>query len=190
MRLQFTQFGFDLKAFSSLRYVGIQTATNEQTNYEQLISAIKFDLENTTVHSPRQPSIIFKALQVLNLKFSGEIVENAVNSFPEEYFTCPIRCTSCNERCQRTMGHDAEDHMNTMACQYQDQYKNIINLCRSCHDNGRDTVVNYTESWGYTIITCSYCGEIYRDWKYWSKSATNDVVRYVVILPSIYIEII
>lgn len=177
LRQQFTQFDFDIKAFSSLRYVGIQTANNELTNYEQLITTIKLDLENTAVPSPRQPSIIFKAIQALHLKFSGEIVENSVNSFPEECFTCPVRCISCKERCQRSMGHDGEEHMNSTTCKYQDQYKNTINLCKSCHDSGRDVIVNYTESWGYSIITCSQCGEIFRDWKYWSKNNSNEVVR-------------
>lgn len=177
LREQFTQLGFDIKAFSSLRYVGIQTANNQPTNYEKLITALKFDLDNTTVRSPRQPSIIFKAMKALNQKFSGEIVESNVNPFPEQYFTCPMHCTSCNKRCQQSMGHDGEDHINTMPCQYQDQYKNIINLCKSCYENGREIIVNFTESWGYTIINCSYCGEIYRDWKYWSKNTTSDVVR-------------
>lgn len=182
LREQFTQLGFDIKAFSSLRYVGIQTASNQPTNYEKLITALKLDLDNTTVRSPRQPSIIFKAMKALNQKFSGEIVESNVNPFPEQYFTCPMHCTSCNKRCQRSMGHDGEDHINNMPCQYQDQYKNIINLCKSCYENGREIVVNYTESWGYTIITCSYCGEIYRDWKYWSKNTASDAVRYDIFL--------
>lgn len=178
LRKQFTELGFDIQAFSSLRYVGIQTTSNQQTNYEKLVTALKLDLDNTTVRSPRQPSVIFKVMRALNQKFSGEIVEDNINPFPEQYFTCVTHCTSCNKRCQRSMGHDEGDHYNSMPCQYQDQYKNVISLCKSCYENGREVMVNYIDSWSYTIITCSYCGEIYRDWKYWSRNTTNDVVRY------------
>lgn len=53
----------DLEAFSSLRYIGVQTQ-HPPTNYNIIKNALRLEIENTTIRSPRQPDVIFKALDV------------------------------------------------------------------------------------------------------------------------------
>lgn len=55
----------DLEAFSSLRYVGIQTP-QPPTDYAAIRNALLLEIENTAVRSPRQPDVIFKAIDVIN----------------------------------------------------------------------------------------------------------------------------
>ena len=94
----------EIEAFSSIKYVGVQTL-NPPTDYEPLHSAIKNELDNTTVRSARKPHLVYNTLKILNDKFSGEI-ENVSNIlFPDQYFTCPVKCQSCGCRCQNSMGH-------------------------------------------------------------------------------------
>lgn len=94
----------EIEAFSSIKYVGVQTV-NPPTNYESLQSAIKSELNNTTVRSARKPSLVYSTLKILNDKFSGEI-ENVANIlFPDQYFTCSVKCLSCGCRCNNSMGH-------------------------------------------------------------------------------------
>ncbi|KAL9885890.1 zinc finger FYVE domain-containing protein 1-like isoform 1-T1 [Glossina fuscipes fuscipes] len=173
----FNRFNYDIKAFSSLRYVGIQTSITETTDYNKLIAALRMELENTTVRSPRQPSVIFKAIRALNKKFAGEIIEKSINPFPEQYFTCPIYCDSCNRRCQRSMGHDGDNHLNSQPCQHQHQFENKVEICKSCYNNGREVVVIRKETWTYSIIDCPHCGEIARNWKYWGSTTDSSAVR-------------
>lgn len=173
----FNRFNYDIKAFSSLRYVGIQTSITETTDYNKLIAALRMELENTTVRSPRQPSVIFKAIRALNKKFAGEIIEKSINPFPEQYFTCPIYCDSCNRRCQRSMGHDGDNHLNSQPCQHQHQFENKVDICKSCYNNGREVVVIRKETWTYIIIDCPHCGEIARNWKYWGSATDSSAVR-------------
>lgn len=112
LRERFAQMNIDLEAFSSLRYIGIQTQ-HPPTDYNSIRNAVNSEIENTAVRSPRQPDVIFKAIdvsemesrlfcsaiepfsllfQALNLKFSGKITEKSFNPFPEQYFTCGISC--------------------------------------------------------------------------------------------------
>uniref|UniRef100_A0A1A9WCP7 FYVE-type domain-containing protein n=1 Tax=Glossina brevipalpis TaxID=37001 RepID=A0A1A9WCP7_9MUSC len=173
----FNRFNYDIKAFSSLRYVGIQTSIAETTDYNKLIAALRMELENTTVRSPRQPSVIFKAIRALNKKFAGEIIEKSINPFPEQYFTCPIYCASCNRRCQRSMGHDGDSHLNPQPCQHQHQFENKVEICKSCYNNGREVIVMRKETWTYIIIDCPHCGEVARNWKYWGSTTDTSAVR-------------
>lgn len=53
----------DLEAFSSLRYIGIQTQ-QPPTDYSYIKNALHLEIENTAVRSPRQPDVIFKAIDV------------------------------------------------------------------------------------------------------------------------------
>lgn len=140
LRESFSLLKLDINAFSSLRYVGIQTDNNRPTDYSKIICAIRMEIDNTSVRSPRSPEVVFKAMKALNLKFSGEIVEKAINPFPEQYFTCTVHCESCSRRCQRSMGHviDNENHMNTHPCNYQHQFENKVYLCKTCHINGKE----------------------------------------------------
>lgn len=63
MRERFGQMNIDLEAFSSLRYIGVQTA-HPPTDYNIIRKALHLEIENTTIRSPRQPDVIFKALDV------------------------------------------------------------------------------------------------------------------------------
>lgn len=53
----------DLEAFSSLRYIGVQTQ-HPPTDYNILKTALHLEIENTAVRSPRSPDVIFKAIDV------------------------------------------------------------------------------------------------------------------------------
>lgn len=124
------------------RYIGVQTS-KPPTAYTIIQRAILMEIENTTVRSPRQPAVIFQAIEALNLKFSGKINEKPINPFPEQYFTCGVHCASCDQRCDQSMGHSVEGkpHTNSRACRYQHQYENKVFLCRQCHRNGREVTV-------------------------------------------------
>ncbi|XP_075155045.1 zinc finger FYVE domain-containing protein 1-like isoform X2 [Haematobia irritans] len=177
LRDNFSRLNYDIDAFSSLRYVGIQTATNGTTDYNKLIAALRVDLDNTTVRSPRQPSVIYKAMRALNKKFSCEIVEKSINPFPEQYFTCPILCVSCNRRCQHSMGHEGQDHVNSNPCLLQHQYDNKVELCKSCYKNGREVIVTRTDGWTHSVINCPHCGEIAKAFKYWGTAQDCDAIQ-------------
>lgn len=198
LRERFAQMHLDLDAFSSIKYVGVQT-TNYRTDYMSLINAVRMELENTTVRSPRKLEVIYQALKALNLKFSGEIRDKPLNVFPEQYFTCGVTCESCNERCEKSMGHVAngEPHRNAKRCRYQHQYENKVLMCKACYTNGREVIVveqavQSAEStwvglakyaWSGSVIECPNCGEIYRARQYWygNKSPEDAAVRSEVI---------
>lgn len=63
LRNRFAEMKLEMEAFSSLRYIGVQTKSLE-TNFSELKQAVKRELENTTVRSPRQPAIVFQTLKV------------------------------------------------------------------------------------------------------------------------------
>lgn len=94
----------ETEAFSSIKYVGLQTA-NSTADYEPLQATIKKELNNTTVRSARKPHLVYDTLKVLNDKFSGEIENFSNGLFPDQYFTCPVKCLSCGCRCSNSMGH-------------------------------------------------------------------------------------
>lgn len=198
LRERFAQMSMDLDAFSSIKYVGVQTC-NQKTDYSTLINAIKLEIENTTVRSPRQPGVIFQAIKALNLKFSGEIKDKPLNVFPEQYFTCGIYCESCGERCERSMGHIAagESHRQSKRCRYQHQFENKVLMCKQCYTNGREVIVNVQTitsndstwlglakyAWSGSLIECPNCGEIYRSRQHWygNKSPEDAAVRSEII---------
>lgn len=112
LRTRFAQMKLEMEAFSSIKYVGIQT-TNSTTDYELLQTAIKKELCNNTVRSARKPHLVYNTLKILNEKFSGEI-QNFSILFPDQYFTCPVKCLSCGSRCNNSMGHllEGKPHSN------------------------------------------------------------------------------
>lgn len=94
----------EIDAFSSIKYIGLQTV-NDTTDYEQLRSAIESELNNTTVRSARKPHLVYNTLKNLNDQLSGK-TENISNTlFPDQYFTCPVKCLSCDNGCNNSMGH-------------------------------------------------------------------------------------
>ncbi|TDG42344.1 hypothetical protein AWZ03_011232 [Drosophila navojoa] len=199
LRNNFALLNYETNAFSSLRYVGIQTDANKSTNFQKISDALHLEIENTSVRSPRQPAVVFKAMKLLNQKFAGEIIEKAINPFPEQYFTCGAHCESCSRRCQRSMGHvsDGEPHFNTQPCNYQHQFGNKLYLCKACYNNGKEIVVSVRAQaqtdtawsglakyvWKGDVIECPYCGEIYRARQYWygNKSPEASVVHVQVV---------
>ncbi|XP_062139081.1 zinc finger FYVE domain-containing protein 1-like isoform X1 [Drosophila sulfurigaster albostrigata] len=199
LRNGFARLNYETNAFSSLRYVGIQTDAKKSTNFQKISDALRLEIENTAVRSPRQPSVVFKAMKLLNQKFAGEIIEKAINPFPEQYFTCGAHCESCSRRCQRSMGHvsDGEPHFNTQHCNYQHQYENKLYLCKACYNNGKEIVVSIRAQsqtdtalsgwakymWKGDVIECPYCGEIYRARQYWygNRSPEVSVVHVQVV---------
>ncbi|GLH11699.1 Lateral signaling target protein 2 homolog [Gryllus bimaculatus] len=194
LRSRFAQSKLEIEAFSSLRYVGIQT-TQPPTDFSELRAAVQAELENTAVRSPRQPQVVYHTLKLLNDKFSGEIANTAPVLFPDQYFTCPVTCMSCEQRCDRSMGHLKEGlaHCSAARCRYQHQFENRLYVCKACHTNGKEVVVqprvvsSLDTSWvglakyawsGY-VIECPYCGEIYRSRQFWygNKNPEDIAVR-------------
>lgn len=94
----------EIKAFSSIKYVGLQTMNNI-TDYKQLQSAIKTEVSNTMIRLARKPHLVYNALKMLNKKFSGDTESSSNILFPNQYFTCPIKCLSCTNRCENSVGH-------------------------------------------------------------------------------------
>lgn len=122
LRNRFAQMQLEIEAFSSIKYVGVQTLS-PPTDYSPLRVAIRNELDNTTVRSARKPNLVYGTLKILNDKFSGEI-ENVSNVlFPDQYFTCPVKCLSCGCRCRNSMGHIREGKPHSSDTRYE------YNLC-------------------------------------------------------------
>ncbi|XP_068993366.1 zinc finger FYVE domain-containing protein 1 isoform X2 [Neodiprion pinetum] len=194
LRARFDQMRLEIEAFSSIKYVGVETP-NPPTDYQPLRRAIKNELDNTTVRSARRPHLVYGTLKILNDKFSGEI-ENLSNIlFPDQYFTCTVKCLSCDCRCINSMGHlrEGKPHASDSRCRYQHQYENLVYICKKCHGNGSEVVVTsrtLTQSdaswygfakyaWSGYVIECPHCGEIYRSRQFWygNKNPEDAAVR-------------
>ena len=94
IRKRFASLDLSTEAFSAFEYVGIRTLM-PPTDFSKLSATVTRHLTNSTVRSARTPGVIFNALRVLNVKFSGEISRKILNPFPDEYFTCSEHCLSC-----------------------------------------------------------------------------------------------
>ncbi|XP_043522178.1 zinc finger FYVE domain-containing protein 1-like isoform X2 [Frieseomelitta varia] len=181
LRTRFVQMKLETEAFNSIKYVGVQR-TNSMTDYELLQTTIKKELANTTVRSTRKPHLVYNTLKILNEKFSGEMEDFSI-LFPDQYFTCPVKCLSCGSRCNSSMGHllEGKAHTSENKCRYQHQYENVVYICKRCHSNGNEVKVVkriQTENdnswyglvkyaWSGDVIECPHCGEIYRSRQYW-----------------------
>lgn len=80
LRERFAEMNIDLEAFSSLRYVGIQTQ-QPPTDYSAIRNALLLEIENTAVRSPRQPDVIFKAIDVIIFIFQFNYLSLYYSSF-------------------------------------------------------------------------------------------------------------
>ncbi|KAM0733903.1 Zinc finger FYVE domain-containing protein 1 [Formica fusca] len=163
LRARFTQMNLGIDAFNSIKYVGLQMV-NGITDYGQLRSAIEIELNNTTVRSARKPHL---------------------------YFTCPVKCLSCDNGCNNSMGHlrEGKSHSSNARCKFQCQYENSIYICKRCYRNGNEIEVTreYQEddqyswysfaksAWSGYIINCPHCGEVYRSRQYWYGNNSEDV---------------
>ncbi|XP_014602325.1 PREDICTED: zinc finger FYVE domain-containing protein 1-like isoform X2 [Polistes canadensis] len=183
LRTRFGQMRLEIESFSKLKYVGLQTL-NSSTNYEPLRVVINNELENTSVRFARHPQLVYSTLKHLNDKFSAENTNLSNIIFSDQYFSCPVKCLSCGCRCSNSMGHlrDGKPHSNTNTrCRYQNQYENLIYICKRCYSNGKEVKVTTrlqthndkswyglaVYAWYGSIIECPHCGEIYRSRQYW-----------------------
>lgn len=63
LQKRFHELTLRTEAFSSVQYVGTQTIT-PPTDYSRLLEAVRQQVRNTHTRSPRQPGIVFHALEV------------------------------------------------------------------------------------------------------------------------------
>lgn len=194
LKERFANVGRVPHAFSSIKYLGTRTET-PPTNFKGLKQAVKGCLGDSSVRSSRSPTVIYKALMLLNEKFSGDIERTIPNTFPDEYFTCQAVCLSCQARCQKSMNHENDEssaHHSDVRCRYQAQFDNRIFTCRACYERGKQNLVvpkmcsSNDSSWlglakyawsGY-VLECPECGVIYRSRQYWFGN--EDPVKTVV----------
>lgn len=80
LQKRFHELGLGTEAFSSVQYVGTQTIT-PPTDYTRLLEAVRQQVKNTHTRSPRQPGIVFQALEV-----SGRFYVPRVNLTDNEIF--------------------------------------------------------------------------------------------------------
>ncbi|RLU22735.1 hypothetical protein DMN91_005013 [Ooceraea biroi] len=190
LRTRLGEMALEIDAFSSIKYVGVQSVNNVM-NYEQLRSAIETEVNNTTVRMARKPFLVYNTLKLLNEHLSTEKKKYCLPFFPEQYFTCPAKCLSCANRCNKSMGHhrEAKPHSTSGRCKYECQYENAIYLCKKCYKNGKQIEVkryqdgDQNSSWygfattvlsGY-VLECSRCGVIYRSKQYWYGNNPEDI---------------
>lgn len=197
LQKRFHDLGQSTDAFSSVQYVGTQTIT-PPTDYSQLQQTVQQQVNNTSQRAPRQPAIVFSALQALSDRFCGEISDDKFSIcsfFPDEYFTCPSVCLSCSVRCKNGMNHrkDGVPHMADGLCQYAHQYNNKVLICKKCYESGREVIVIPKTSastdnpwfglakyaWSGYVLECASCGIIYRSRQYWmgNQDPESSVVR-------------
>lgn len=194
LKERFSDVGRFPHAFSSIKYVGTRTLS-PPTDFSELKKAVTDGLTTSSVRSWRSPAVIYKALMLLNEKFSNNIERTVPNTFPDAYFTCQAVCLSCSARCQRSMNHEKDestDHMNDSRCHYQARFDNRIYTCRACYDRGKQVVVvpkmcsSNDSSWlgfakyawsGY-VLECVKCGIIYRSRQFWYGN--EDPIKTVV----------
>nr|XP_033342830.1 zinc finger FYVE domain-containing protein 1-like isoform X1 [Megalopta genalis] len=182
LKKRFAELKLKTEAFSSVKYVGLQT-TNFIADYEPLYAAIKKELNNSTVRYGRHPNLVYNTLKILNDKLSEEISDYSKCLLSDQCFTCPVKCLSCECRCANSMGHLREGipHNSDSRCRYQHQYENLVYVCKKCHSNGNEVRVTkriqtqtdnswyglVSYAWAGDVIECPYCGEVYRSRQYW-----------------------
>lgn len=197
LQKRFHDLNLGTEAFSSMQYVGTQTIT-PPTNYSSLLEAVRHQVKNTHTRSPRQPGIVFHALEALSERFCGELSDDKMtlySFFPDEYFTCSAVCLSCNIRCKNGMNHlrDRVPHMADGLCQFAHQYNNKVLICKRCYEGGREVIVVPKTSassdspwfglakyaWSGYVLECASCGVIYRSRQYWmgNQDPESSVVR-------------
>ncbi|XP_029475851.1 zinc finger FYVE domain-containing protein 1-like isoform X2 [Rhinatrema bivittatum] len=202
LQKRFHELHLSTEAFSSVRYVGVQTVV-PPSDFLGLQTVIKQQARDTSTRSPRPPGIVYRALKALSDRFSGEIPEEVglVSFFPDEYFTCPSTCLSCGVRCKNGMNHlkDGLPHQADGLCHFTHQYNNRVLICKRCYERGREVIVipktvassdnpwlglaKY--AWSGFVLECHVCGIIYRSRQYWygnqdpEGAAVRQEVRHI-----------
>lgn len=183
----------NVNAFSALIYVGTQTKI-PPTNFQPLASRIADLVRDTSIRAPRKLIHIFHILQALNTRFSTDLPATT-QTFVDEYFTCPAKCTSCGARCHLGVNHLIDginhspaplDKMNPskglVNCRYDPVLQNKLYFCKMCYAFGQKSmmvpksgeanagafsaVVQYL--WCGYVLECPRHGTIYRSRGYWS----------------------
>lgn len=75
LRQRFQKTGQSTQAFSALEYVGINTRSHP-TNFKVLKSCLHKHLNNSTVRSSRNPSVIFTVLKVVMFDKTSQLLFN------------------------------------------------------------------------------------------------------------------
>jgi len=182
LRERFGALKQDISAFSKIRYVGTRSDVSGRTNFGILREALGKELTDSSIRSPRKITLVYQAFQLLNKKFSGNVVETSHCSFPDEYFTCAAKCQSCESRCGKQMKHTGEHTSGSgKKCLFSVQYENKIYTCQRCQENGRKCVVVPKAAsskegsivglakfaWSGFVLECQKCGVIYRSRQQW-----------------------
>ncbi|KAG8448744.1 hypothetical protein GDO86_015710, partial [Hymenochirus boettgeri] len=194
---RFYELGCNPEAFSSIRYVGVKTVI-QPTNFSLLNEAVRKQNTDTSTRSSRPLSHVFTALQRLTECFSGNIVEaqiNVTSVFPDEYFTCSLRCLSCQSPCKNRMNHlkDGVPHQANSLCQFVHEYNNKVLICKKCYERGREMIVipktvSSTDNpwmglakyaWSGYVLECRVCGIIYRSRQHWygNREPDGSIIR-------------
>lgn len=191
IRERFAGFELDTEAFSSLKYMGVKNT--DRNKFAKLRDCVCTSIK--PVRSPRQLSLIFKDLQVLNNKFSSELPDNQKFIFPEELFICTVNCKSCKSRCKLSNGHingGEKEHYNSAECIYNSEYDNKKYLCIDCLKKNKRTIVNFQTQinsdgyvrgmakyvWQGSEIKCPVCRrDIFKSRRYWygNPSSPEDI---------------
>ncbi|KAM4696302.1 LOW QUALITY PROTEIN: zinc finger FYVE domain-containing protein 1-like [Rhinophrynus dorsalis] len=199
LQKRFHELGTPPEAFSSIRYVGVKTVT-PPTNFSRLQEAVRRQILDTSTRSSRPLSHVFSALQSLSDRFSGDIPGQiqATSFFPDEYFTCSIRCFSCRARCKNRMNHmrDGVPHQADGLCQFAHEYNNKVLICKRCYEGGQEVMVIPKSvastdtpwmglakyAWSGYLLECRICGIIYRSRQYWygNRDPDGSIVRQEV----------
>ncbi|KAM8954188.1 zinc finger FYVE domain-containing protein 1-like isoform 3-T3 [Pelodytes ibericus] len=200
LQKRFHELAAPPEAFSSVRYVGVKTVT-PPTDFSRLQEIARKQVTDRTTRSSRPLSHVFTALQRLTEQFSGNIPEGQIpvtSFFPDEYFTCCVRCLSCRSRCKNRMNHlkDGVPHQAEGLCQFAHEYGNKVLICKRCYEEGREVVVipqtvSTTDNpwmglaryaWAGYVLECRICGIIYRSRQYWfgNKDPDGSIVRQEV----------
>jgi len=197
----------DVSAFSKICYIGVKRGaivsngdddpggSVEEKMFGRLGRLIEREVEDTQVRSPRSLALIFKTLQSLGEKFSGEITRRTSHlSFPDEYFTCQSKCLACQTRCSKAINHDGDHTANVGAtCIYQKSLDNKHLYCLRCYQNGRRIVVVpkassseesgwfglATYAWSGYVLECKVCGVIYRSRQHWYGNEDAESLQVV-----------
>ncbi|XP_053329072.1 zinc finger FYVE domain-containing protein 1-like [Spea bombifrons] len=200
LQKRFHDLGTPPEAFSSIRYVGVKTIV-PPTDISRLQEVVRKQVMDTSSRSSRPLSHVFSALQRLSERFSDDIPEGQIHVtsfFPDEYFTCSLRCLSCRSRCKNRMNHlkDGVPHQADGLCHYAHEYDNKVFICKRCYEEGREVVVvpqtvSSTDNpwtglakyaWAGYVLECRVCGIIYRSRQYWygNRDPDGSIVRQEV----------
>lgn len=182
--------------FKDLHYVGVQTK-KPPTDFTPLRTVLETVLADKTNRASRKPNVVYVTLKNLNERFSGDIEKPEYGTFPDQIFSCPVKCLSCGESCTKSMNHctDKESHETIKRCTFQHQYQNKVFLCKTCLLAGKVNLVvpKTSEStdtvwmglakyvWTGEVLECPNCGVIYRSREKWyGNKNMEDIVSVEV----------